>query len=88
MTDCKKKSKLQTQIKIEDQSFNSTSLRCFKCNERGHKKADCLTSTNELIMKEEPNKVRISCTYCKFTGHKVEIKSEVAVAEYFNEWTY
>lgn len=69
MKDCKKKPKLQTQFKVEDKSFNSTALRCFKCNERGHKKADCPTSTNVVTKKDEPNKVRISCTYCKFTGH-------------------
>lgn len=55
MTDCKKKSKLQTQFKVEDKSFN-----CFKCNERGHRKAVCPTSTNLVIKKEERSKPSIS----------------------------
>ena len=89
MTDSKKRIKFQTQSKHEEKSLNS--LRCFKCNEHGHKKADCgsnVTNSN-VIRKEDQNKVKISCTYCKFTGHtedrfykkQRDMKNEVAIVE-------
>ena len=70
MNDFKKKSKLHSShssFKSEPSGFSS--LRCFKCNEQGHKKVDCHSSPNVVIKKEEPIKVRVTCTYCKFTGH-------------------
>ena len=42
-------------------------IRCFKCNEKGHKKTDC---PKDQVFKKEVQKV--TCNYCKFVGHNEE----------------